>query len=150
MDSLGKFLNETVHSVSEHSTVQDVINEFNTHRISACLIKKGEEFIGILTKEDIIQKITGKRNPKSTPAVDVMSSPLYTVDINTSQAEACIMISERQRRHLVITENDRIAGIVSVNDLVPEDMISASLTAQELFIRVGNYGDQLINEDKTK
>jgi len=144
VDTLRKFLSGTIHSVSEHSMVQDAIDKFNSHKATACLIEKDGEYIGILTREDVIQKITGKKDPKSTPAVEVMSSPLYTVDINMTKADACIMIAEKERRHLVVEENGNIAGVVSVGDLVPEEMISASRTGSELFIRVGNYGDQLL------
>lgn len=124
--------------------VQDAIDKFNSHKATACLIEKDDKYIGILTREDVIQKITGKKDPKSTRTVEVMSSPLYTVDINMTKADACIMIAEKERRHLVVEENGKIAGVVSVGDLVPDEMISASRTGSELFIRVGNYGDQLL------
>lgn len=124
--------------------VQDAIDKFNSHKATACLIEKDGEYIGILTREDVIQKITGKKDPKSTRTVEVMSSPLYAVDINMTKADACIMIAEKERRHLVVEENGKIAGVVSVGDLVPDEMISASRTGSELFIRVGNYGDQLL------
>lgn len=128
--------------------VQDAIDKFNSHKASACLIEKDGEYIGIITREDVIQKVTGKKDPKSTPTVDVMSSPIYTFDINMSKADACIKISEQERRHLVVEENGRIAGIVSVNDLVSEDLISASRNGAELFSRVGKYGDQLLEDEK--
>ena len=148
MGTLRKFLSGTVHSVSDDSMVQDVIDTFNTKKATACLIKKDDEYIGILTREDVIQKITGKKDPKTTRTVDVMSSPIYKVDINMSHAEACIMMSEKERRHLVLVENGSIVGIVSERDLVPEEIITASRTGEELFIRIGNYGDQLIEEEK--
>lgn len=130
--------------------VQDVIDKFNTQKATACLIKRDGEYIGIITREDVIQKITGKKDPKSTRTTDVMSSPIYTVGIAMSQADACIMMSEKERRHLVVEENDCIVGIVSVKDLVPEELISASRTGDELFIRLGNYGDQLLKENKSQ
>jgi CBS domain-containing protein len=150
VDTLRKFLSGTIHNVSEDSRVQDVIDKINADKISACLVKKDGEYIGIVTREDIIQKVTGKKDPKSTRTADIMSSPLYPVDINMSQADACIMISEKGRRHLVVEEKDSVVGIVSVMDLVPEDMVKISRNGTELFTRVGNYGDQLIADEKAK
>ncbi len=150
MDNLKKLLSGTIHSISEHSMVQDAIDIFSSHKATACLVEKEGEFIGIITREDVIQKITGKKDPKLTRTVDIMSSPLYTVDINMSKAEACILFSERGRRHLVVAEEGRIVGIVSVLDLVPEEMVTSSRNGDELFIRVGNYGDQLLKDEKTQ
>lgn len=150
VDTLRKFLSGTIYTVPEQSLVQDVIDIFKSEKATACLVEKDGDYIGIITREDIIQKITGKKDPKSTRTVDTMSSPVYTVDINMSHADACIMMSEQERRHLVPEEDGRIVGIVSVKDLVPEEMITSSRTGSELFIRLGNYGDQLRKEGKGK
>ena len=149
MDTLRNFLSGTIHTVSDKSIVQDAIDKFNSDKATACLVEKDGNYIGIITREDIISKIIGKRDPKSTPTVDVMSAPIYTVDINMSKPDACIKISKQGRQHLVVEENGRIAGIVSVRDLVPEDLLSASCTGTELFYKAGKYGDELLKNEKT-
>jgi len=148
VDTLRKFLSGTIHTVPENSMVQDVIDKFNSEKTTACLIEKDGKYIGIITREDIISKIIGKKDPKSTRTDDVMSSPIYTVDIGMSKSDACIKISEQKRQHLVVEENGRIMGIVSVRDLVPKDLTSASLTGVELFHKVRKYGDQLLKDEK--
>lgn len=150
MDTLRQFLSGTIHTVSESSMVQDAIDKFSSYKATACLIEKDGEYIGIITREDIIHKITGKKDPKSTPTADIMSSPIYTVDINMSKADGCIMMSKQERRHLVLEEDGRIVGIVSVRDMVPEEMISASRTGAELFVKLGNYGEQLLKDEKAQ
>ncbi|MBC8285345.1 MAG: CBS domain-containing protein [Nitrospinae bacterium] len=148
MDTLRNFLSGTIHTVSDQSIAQDAIDKFNSDQATACLVEKDGNYIGIITREDIISKIIGKKDPKSTPTVDVMSSPLYTVDINMSKSEACIKISQQGRQHLVVEEKGQIAGIVSVKDLVPEDLLSVSCTGTELFHKVGKYGDELLKNEK--
>ncbi|MEK9627584.1 MAG: CBS domain-containing protein [Nitrospinota bacterium] len=147
MDTLKNFLSGTIHTVSESSLVQDAVDKFNSDQATACLVEKEGEFIGIITREDIIQKIIGKRDPKTTPTVDVMSSPIYTVDISMSKAEACLKISDQRRQHLVVEENGSIKGIVSVRDLVPKELWSTSTTGAELFSKVGEYGEQLLKDE---
>ncbi len=146
MDTLRKFLSGTIHTVSDQSIVQDAIDKFNTDKATACLVEKNGEYIGIITREDIISKVIGKRDPKSTPTADVMSSPLYTVDINMSKPDACIKISQEGRQHLVVEENGQIAGIVSVKDLVPEDLVTTACSGTELFYKVGKYGEELLEK----
>ncbi|MBL7019481.1 MAG: CBS domain-containing protein [Nitrospinaceae bacterium] len=150
MDTLRKFLSGTIHTVSESSMVQDAIDRFSSHKATACLVEKNGEYIGIITREDVIHKVTGKKDSKSTPTADIMSAPIYTVDINMSKADGCIMMSKQERRHLVLEENGSIVGIVSVRDMVPEEMITSSRTGAELFVKVGNYGDQLLKDEKAQ
>ncbi len=144
MDTLKNFLSGTIHTVSDSSMVQDAIDKFNTDKATACLVEKEGDYIGIITREDIISKIIGKRDPKSTPTVDVMSSPLYTVDINMTKPDACIKISQQGRQHLVVEENGKIAGIVSVKDMVPEELVATACSGMELFYKVGKYGEELL------
>ena len=57
MNTLKRFLSGTIHSVSEQALVQEVIDKINADKVSACLVEKEGEYIAIVTREDIIQKI---------------------------------------------------------------------------------------------
>ena len=130
-------------SVPDTAMIQDVIEVFNTKKVGAFLVKKADEYIGIITKQDVIKKVTGKLNPRTTKAIDVMSQPIQPVDASTSIAKACILASEQGRRHLVIARDKNIVGILSTKYLLPEELRGQSTTNEELFAMLGTYGDKL-------
>jgi signal-transduction protein with cAMP-binding, CBS, and nucleotidyltransferase domain len=48
----------------------------------------------------------------------VMSAPIMTIDIAQSAHEASDVMAERGIRHLVITEEGLVVGMISVRDLL--------------------------------
>jgi signal-transduction protein with cAMP-binding, CBS, and nucleotidyltransferase domain len=47
-----------------------------------------------------------------------MSTPVMTIDIAQSAHDASDLMAERGIRHLVITEEGRVVGMISVRDLL--------------------------------
>ena len=47
-----------------------------------------------------------------------MSSPLLSIDVNRTIRDASKAMAEQGVRHLAVTENGKIVGVLSVRDLV--------------------------------
>ena len=52
-----------------------------------------------------------------------MSTPLITIDIRTPAYEIYRTMAEKKIRHIVITDNDKQVGFVSVKDLIRRPVI---------------------------
>jgi signal-transduction protein with cAMP-binding, CBS, and nucleotidyltransferase domain len=48
----------------------------------------------------------------------VMSSPLLSIDVNRTIRDASKVMAEQGVRHLSVTENGKIVGVLSIRDLV--------------------------------
>ena len=144
MKTVGSIMKTSIQSVSRESTVQSVIDGFKSKKVGSFLVKRNNEYIGIITKRDVIKKIMGKQDPKTKKVVDVMSSQIFTMDINASIGEACIFMSEKRTKHVVVEKDGEIVGFFSVKDIVPNELIRSSSTNEELLIKVGAYGDELL------
>ena len=91
--------------------------------IGAVPIADGGRLAGIFTERDALTRIVAAgRDPASTPIGDVMSSELVVASIDES-CETCL---ERMRqahiRHLIVLDGERMAGIVSMRDLMAVDL----------------------------
>lgn len=58
--------------------------------------------------------LRGECDPKVVKVSSIMSSPIITVDKNETLAKASILIEEHKIRHLAVTENGKIIGMLSV------------------------------------
>jgi CBS domain-containing protein len=47
-----------------------------------------------------------------------MREPLVTIETSDSVVEAVRLMKEKGTRHLAVTENNRIVGVVSVSDIL--------------------------------
>jgi CBS domain-containing protein len=89
------------------------------HQVSYVLVRKGEEFVGILTEADIIRRIVAEGQDPVKVIVDtVMSFPIYTVDEEISIDAARRVMSENQTRHLVVTRQGKPVGVFSARNLI--------------------------------
>ncbi len=75
--------------------------------------------VGIVTETDVVRKVIAARLPASSASVRaVMSCPLVQVDINHTVRDASRLMAEKRIRHLAVTEENKIMGLLSVRDLV--------------------------------
>lgn len=88
-------------------------------RIGSLLTIEAGEVVGIVTERDLVWKgLACHRDPDSTHVGAVMSSPLLDIDVNRTIRDASRAMAERNVRHLAVTENGKIVGVLSIRDLV--------------------------------
>ena len=109
----------TVLTISSNASVLDAIGIMSEANIGALIIQDGPQPEGIFTERDYLRKIALKgRSSSNTFLRDVMSSPLITISADDSPEVGMETMTECRCRHLVVTEGDDMAGILSVGDLV--------------------------------
>jgi len=100
-------------SVSEASQI--MISE----DIGSIVISKNGEPRGMLTERDILRKVVGPGlNPIHVSVGDVMSSPLITIGSETGIAEALRIMSDKNIRRLLVTDDDQVVGIITEMNLL--------------------------------
>lgn len=106
-------------SVSPDTSVLDALQEMMDKNISALLVMDGSELKGIFTERDYARKIILQgKSSKETLIKDVMTADLETIKINSSVDYCMQIMTERHIRHLPIIENGKVAGMISIGDLV--------------------------------
>ncbi len=74
---------------------------------------------GIVTERDMLEKIVAQSaDPSKLTVQEIMTAPLTTIDASASLIDAARKMVEKQLKRLVVTEHDKIIGIVSQTDLV--------------------------------
>ena len=72
-----------------------------------------------VSEADLVRKAMASGAPaEQVLARTVMSTPVMTIDIAQSAHDASDLMAERGIRHLVITEEGRVVGMISVRDLL--------------------------------
>jgi|SRR5579863_4467867 len=90
-----------------------------THKIGSLVVKNESGFVGIVTESDLVRKVLGfGLNPAQIPIGTVMNVPLISIDLNSSVDDASMMMASRGVRHLAVSEQGQIIGILSIRDLI--------------------------------
>jgi predicted transcriptional regulator len=91
--------------------------------IGALPVIDGDRLAGIFTERDILIRIVAAGlDPVATPVGNVMSTQLVVSDVGES-CETCLQrMQQAQVRHLIVLDQGRLAGIVSLRDLMAVDL----------------------------
>lgn len=119
MDEIGDYMISNVLSIDVQSTVQEAAQFMVSHNIGSVLIKEFDEYVGIVTETDLTRKVLGGGlNAETTVISEIMTSPILTMDRYLPVEEANRFMHKNKIRHLGVTEEDKIVGVLSVKDLV--------------------------------
>jgi signal-transduction protein with cAMP-binding, CBS, and nucleotidyltransferase domain len=119
MDEIGDYMISPVLSIDLESSVQEAALLMTADNIGSLLVREFDEYVGIVTETDLARKVLGKGlNPESTLISEIMTSPVLSLDRYLPIEEANRFMHKNKIRHLGVTEEDKIVGILSVKDLV--------------------------------
>ena len=109
-----------VARVAPTETVAEVARHLREKRIGAVLVMdSAEQLLGIVSERDIVSCLAreGARVLEMT-AGQLMTRDLHTATPAMSVPEAMALMTERRVRHLPVVDKGRLAGIVSIGDIV--------------------------------
>jgi len=116
---LAVLMTREVKAIHRDASVREAARVMRDKHVGSLLVEKDGQYIGIVSETDVVRRgVAEGLNIDQAPVHSVMSSPIITLDINRSAVEANALMSERAIRHLAITEEGRITGILSVRDLL--------------------------------
>jgi CBS domain-containing protein len=110
----------SVVTVRSDSPVREAVRLLAEHRIGAVVVVgEGEAVAGILSERDVVRCLASEGTAVlDLPVSSVMTAPAITIEPRVSVLAALSDMSKRRIRHLPVVEGSRLAGIVSIGDLV--------------------------------
>jgi CBS domain-containing protein len=120
--------------VRRDTSVQEVVATMNKYDISSIIVVEEKRPIGIVTHKDIISKLVQARiPPDAVTAREIMTSPIVTINEETSLDEAARLMSKKHIKKLIVTRNNNeLVGIITSSDLVREAPKTTELLDQLL------------------
>ena len=108
-----------VWTISPDATVFDAIVMMADKNIGALLVTENNKLVGIVSERDYTRKVIVKGKASKTTAVrEILSSQVIHVT-PASPVEDCMrLMTDHHFRHLPVLDGDKIAGIISIGDLV--------------------------------
>lgn len=90
------------------------------HHIGALVVlDKAGAIVGMIRETDVVRAVaSGQACTIGVTAQDIMNSCTHTCTPDTPEAELLEMMSEHQVQHLPVLNEGRLAGIVSLGDVV--------------------------------
>jgi len=118
MSKVGDYMSTKLFSIGVDRYAFEAVDEMYKDKVGALLVKKGEEYVGIITKTDwMLLVLKGECDIRKVQVSSLMTKIENTIDVNQSVAEAGLIVEQKGVRHIPVTRDGKIVGMFSVKDL---------------------------------
>ncbi|MET0188259.1 MAG: CBS domain-containing protein, partial [Pseudonocardia sediminis] len=108
-----------VTTVTPHTAVSEVLRLLAEHNLGALPVLDAERLVGIVSERDVVRRLHQRGTDLlSVTVAEIMTSDVVTCDPNDGVGELAKIMTDRRFRHLPVIVDGRLAGIVSIGDLV--------------------------------
>ena len=122
-----------VESVSPETIVIEALRLMAEKNIGSVAVLHNEKFVGLMTERDYSRKVILKgRASNETTVGEIMTLNGPSVTTNDSVEHCMEIMSSQNLRYLPIIENNKLAGIISINDVVTETILNQKETIEHL------------------
>jgi len=120
--------------VAPADTVFHALSVMAQNDVGALLVLDGERLVGIFSERDYARKIILQgKSSKETQVREIMSDRVVYVTPSATLDECMALMTQKHFRHLPILNDDQsVAGIISIGDLVKETISSQQFLITEL------------------
>jgi CBS domain-containing protein len=120
MESVGELMTSDPICFDAGASVIQAARAMRDASIGDVVVTTGGRVHGILTDRDIVVRCLAERGDASGTCGEACSTEVVTVAPDTSVQEAIELMREHKVRRLVVVEDDRPVGILSLGDLARE------------------------------
>ena len=106
----------TVERDTEAQTAARIMRD---RGIGSLFVTNGKEIVGILTDTDMVRRVVAAgADTHKTTVEQIMSAPILTIEENKTVLDANDLMAQTHIRHLGVTQDGILVGMISVRDLV--------------------------------
>ncbi len=121
------------YTIAPDATAYEALQIMAGKDVGALLVVKEGSIVGIFTERDYARKVILKgKSSRETPVRDLMTTEVYCVTPEHSIDYCMALMNDKHVRHLPVSENGRLIGVVSIRDVVNTIIFERELTIQDL------------------
>lgn len=122
-----------ITAVSPDTTVLEALKIMADQNIGSVMVMENGQYLGIMTERDYSRKVILKgKSSTDTKVVEIMSADLPRVTPADTIDQCMLLMSDKHIRYLPVFEGQQVIGILSINDVVTETILSHEETITQL------------------
>ena len=115
---VGNIMTTDIISVTREAPLGEAVKRMVNCGIGSVVVTHHTEICGIVTERDVLKRCFEDTDCRNKPVDSIMSRPLITIEANAAIGQAADLMAEKKIRRLLVTEGDKIQGIVTERDLM--------------------------------
>jgi CBS domain-containing protein len=120
-------------SCAPETPVAEALKAMHAARVgSMVVLDVGQVPIGIFTTPDVLERVALPQLPTSTPIAEVMTRDPVCLEEEATLADAALAMARHAIRHVVVTRDGRLTGVVSERDLFALQRLGLRRTSERV------------------
>jgi CBS domain-containing protein len=107
-----------VVSLESSTPCREAAKVMAQRKIGAVAVKRGGAIVGLVSERDLIGKSLAANGTCEAPIAEAMRADLPRVEATASETECANLMRDHYTRHLLVEEGGRVAGIISMRDVI--------------------------------
>ncbi|MBI4401225.1 MAG: CBS domain-containing protein [Nitrospirae bacterium] len=113
------YMTPEIRSVDMNATLKEAGRLMQEWKVGSLLVTDGGEYVGVITDTDLARDVVARGLDSSTTTVKAcMRQPPITIEGDQPIIEAVRLMKDKATRHLAVTEQGEIIGVISVSNIL--------------------------------
>lgn len=136
MQTVADILNakgNSVWTISPDTTVFDALKTMADKNVGALVVLSGEEVVGLISERDYARKvILHGKSSREISVSEIMSTNIHSVRPDQNIEDCMEEMTDKRVRHLPVLDKNRLAGLISIGDVVKAIIDNQDATIKHL------------------
>jgi CBS domain-containing protein len=124
---------DAVYAITPALPLGEACGELDRRRVGALIVCDKDKVVGVLSERDVVKAVARDGQPALTrPVADYMTSEVIFAAPGETVAILMGRMTDRRIRHLPVLREGRLAGVISIGDVVKCQIAEATQEAESL------------------
>ena len=124
---------DAVYGIDPDLTVAEACAELESKRVGALIVCDGDRVVGVFSERDVVRAVaSGGAGSLTQPVSAYMSGDVVFAAPGETVAILMERMTDRRIRHLPVLRDSRLAGVISIGDVVKCQIAEATREAESL------------------
>jgi len=116
---VAEHMTSEIRSVPLDTTLKEAGRRMQEWRIGSLLVADDRYYVGVITDTDLARDVVARGlDASSTPVKACMRKPPVTIEGSQPIIEAVRLMKDKATRHLAVTQDGTIVGLISVSNIL--------------------------------
>lgn len=116
---VAEHMSPEVRSLSQDATLREAGQLMQKWKLGSLLLTDNQSYVGFITDSTLAREVVANEvNPATTPVKVCMRKPVVAIEGNRPIIEAVRMMKDQATRHLAVTQDGQIIGVISVSNIL--------------------------------
>jgi predicted transcriptional regulator len=117
--TISEIMHNKVMTVKSTTSAQQCAVKMTKERVGCLIVLEDKEPVGIITERgfaDLVKK--GNFDCKEVKAQDFMTTPIISVDLNSTYAKAMRIFEKKEIKRMPVVDEGEVVGLLTLRNLV--------------------------------